>query len=292
MADKNIQKIEQTPPASNIVTPVQLLQIAVSQNSDLDKLEKLMELQKQWESNEAKKAYHTAVAAFKTESILIIKNKSVSFKNNDNTTTSYDHASLDHVVEVIAPLLAKYGLTHSWSVSQGEGGRITVKCFLTHASGHSENVELTASPDDTGKKNNIQRIASTINYLERYTLLAITGLAARGQDDDGAASGDRTHDKEAYKNGFMKGIEYGMNCYKLKERIEAIKDYIADGDNYSAGYEYYQMSNAEMMSIKLAPTKGGIFTIDEKKIIDNPSDDWKAGMQQAIKDFPDIDRSL
>jgi hypothetical protein len=46
---------------------------------------------------------------------------------------------------------------------------------------------MKAPPDDSGKKNPIQQIASTVSYLERYTLFAITGLAPQ-EDDDGAGA--------------------------------------------------------------------------------------------------------
>ena len=57
--------------------------------------------------------------------------------------------------------------------------------------GHSEAVSIAGPLDDSGQKNGIQQIGSTITYLERYTLMAIMGLAAHDQDDDGIASGQR-----------------------------------------------------------------------------------------------------
>ena len=45
-------------------TPAELLRIAVEGNADLDKLEKLMELQARYEDREAKKAFTGAIAAF------------------------------------------------------------------------------------------------------------------------------------------------------------------------------------------------------------------------------------
>jgi len=41
----------------------------------------------------------------------------------------------------------------------------------------------------SGNKNPIQAIASTVSYLERYTLLAITGLTTKDMDDDGKNAG-------------------------------------------------------------------------------------------------------
>jgi hypothetical protein len=53
--------------------------------------------------------------------------------------------------------------------------------------GHSEENTLMAGKDDSGNKNGIQAIGSTVTYLQRYTLKAALGLAA-GADDDGAKS--------------------------------------------------------------------------------------------------------
>lgn len=162
-----------------VATPAYLLQMAVQQGADLDKLEKLMGLQERWEANEARKAFVNALTAFKSEPITINKNKSVSFSG-----TSYKHATLAEVVDAAAAALSRHGLTHRWNVEQKDD-RITVECVLTHEQGHSERIAMSAPPDASGSKNKIQQIASTVTYLERYTLLAITGLAAKDQDDDG-----------------------------------------------------------------------------------------------------------
>jgi hypothetical protein len=64
---------------------------------------------------------------------------------------------------------------------------ITVTCSVSHELGHAESTSLSHSPDSSGKKNSIQAIGSTITYLQRYTILALTGLATKGQDDDGTS---------------------------------------------------------------------------------------------------------
>jgi hypothetical protein len=51
-----------------------------------------------------------------------------------------------------------------------------------------ESVSLTGQPDTGPGRNAIQAIGSTITYLQRYTLMAITGTAASDQDDDGKGS--------------------------------------------------------------------------------------------------------
>ena len=167
------------------ITPMGMLKMAVEQGADIDKLEKLMALQEKWEANEARKSYVVAMNAFKADPPEIFKDKHVLFETKKGIT-EYDHASLANVVKSIGQSLAKYDLSHRWDIDTLEGGQIKVTCVITHKDGHSESVPLQAGADDSGGKNNIQAKGSTITYLQRYTLLAASGLAAEGQDDDGA----------------------------------------------------------------------------------------------------------
>lgn len=174
------------PEASAPITPMQMLQIAVEQNADLDKLTKLMDLNERWEANEARKAFVAAKAAFKSEAPTIGKNKHVGFDaKNGGARTDYHHATLDNVADALAPTLSKHGFSYSWDTDQLDGGLIRVTCVLTHMLGHSEQVSLQAGPDQSGNKNNIQAVGSTVTYLQRYTLLAVTGTATGDQDTDG-----------------------------------------------------------------------------------------------------------
>ena len=61
-------------------TPAEMIRLAVASNADLDKLEKLLALQMTWEKNEARKAYHLAMAAFKADPPKIGKDKHVATK--------------------------------------------------------------------------------------------------------------------------------------------------------------------------------------------------------------------
>jgi len=165
--------------------PAGLLQIAVSQGADLAKLEKLMELQERWEANEARKAYTKAMATFKTNPPKILKDAHVMYKAGGGTT-EYNHATLGQVASAIGTALSEHGLSAAWKTEQN--GQIIVTCTITHEQGHSESTSLSADADTSGSKNAIQAIGSTITYLQRYTLLALTGIAAKDQDDDGRNS--------------------------------------------------------------------------------------------------------
>lgn len=175
-------------PASLVVmSPGQLVSQLMQQGGsmDLSAMERLMGLQERWDANEAKKAYHQAMAAFKQNPPTIYKDKHVSFSTQKGQT-DYHHATIGNVVKQIVASLAEHDLSHSWTTEQREGGQVAVTCTITHKLGHSESVTLQAGRDESGGKNSIQALGSAITYLQRYTLLAITGLAVEdGSDDDG-----------------------------------------------------------------------------------------------------------
>ncbi len=185
---------DQTP----AVTPMDLLQIAMNQNADIGKLEKLMELQMRWEANEAKKAFEIAMAAFKAEAPSILKNRTAGFESKKTgATVSYDWADLGNVCEKLIPALSKHGLTHNWRTAQADG-KIRVTCVLSKGIHSEDRSTLEASPDDSGTKNSIQAMASTVSYLERYTLLAACGVAVKGQDNDGRGALPQMEDLQGY----------------------------------------------------------------------------------------------
>jgi len=172
------KEIEAMQPVSQ--APSRLIELAVSKGADLDKLEKLLALQERYERNEAKKYYNKAMSEFKAKPPEINKDRTVSYGS-----TKYNHASLYNVTEKINSELSKYGLSASWITAQN--GSISVTCRITHVKGHSEETTLSAPADTSGSKNGIQAIGSTVTYLQRYTLLALTGLATY-DDDDGRGS--------------------------------------------------------------------------------------------------------
>lgn len=177
-------------PVARAISPMEMVAIAVQRGDALEKIEKLMELQERHEKNEARKAYAAAVVAFKRKPITILKNKHVGFASRKEgaARTDYDHATLDNVCEQIIGALGECGLSHSWRPDTSVAGKVIITCVLRHELGHEETVTLDGPPDQSGNKNSVQAIASTMTLLERYSLLAITGLATKDQDDDGNSS--------------------------------------------------------------------------------------------------------
>lgn len=167
-------------------SPMGMMMAAMQQGISPEQISQMMDLQQRWEEREAEKAFNDALAAFKSEAVEIIKRREVDFTSQKGRT-HYKHAELSDVVEAVGPALSKHGFAWSWKTEQ-QSGTIRVTCILKHRQGHSDSVGLEAAADATGNKNSIQAIASTITYLQRHTLKAITGVSEKGDDDDGRGS--------------------------------------------------------------------------------------------------------
>lgn len=190
--------------------PLAMAMQAMKAGMSIADMRAMLDLQKDWEANEARKAYVQAMSEFKQNPPEILKRKEVAFNG-----TQYMHATLGDVTEAIMQALAEHGISHRWDTTQSNG-QIVVTCILTHKLGHSESTTLEGAPDDSGKKNRIQQMASTVTYLQRYTLLAATGLATKDiEDDDGR--GGQAHDNAAMLQEWITNANAATTVEVLRE---------------------------------------------------------------------------
>ena len=147
----------------------------------METLERMMAMQKEHNAALAEQAYNASFAAFKAEAVRIVKAKEVTA----GPLSGKSYAELFNVVDAVTPALSRHGLSASWKITKDEPQWIEVTCTLKHIDGHSESVAMGGPPDSGGAKNKIQERASTVSYLQRYTLKAVCGVAEGGQDDDG-----------------------------------------------------------------------------------------------------------
>lgn len=216
-------------------TPMQMLSVAVQRGADLAYVKQLMDLQERWEANQARKAYVAAMAAFKASPPTIVKNKHVEFELKTGGRQSYNHATHDEVTNKIIVALSPHGLSHAWAIRQADG-LIFVKCRVTHELGYFEEVELFGPPDTTGVKSPIQQIASTVTLLQRYTLLAVTGLSTEEMgraDTDGRNPKPRVSEEQVANLEALL-TEVGANKINFLKwlKVDALADILAT--NYDA----------------------------------------------------------
>ena len=156
--------------------------------------------------------------------------------------------------------LSEHQLTARWEVEQSDPTLIKVTCFLTHAMGHFESAAMSAPPDVSGAKNTIQQIKSTKTYLEIATYESVTGVASYGSMDDDGNSTEPPMAQALYA--------HNMALKDWLVSVVMIKDNLRDGeggDIDAAAEAYAEFPLPVLSALNVAPSKGGIWTTDERK---------------------------
>lgn len=168
-------------------TPDGMIAMAVEKNMDITVIERLMKLRNEEIVRLAKKEYLQAMSKFQEIIPDLQKNRNVNYtsKKEGVATTNYNYQDLGSIIKGIKPAMAECGLTHRWEQTEKDNV-ITVVCIVSHVGGHEQRGEpLSGQPDVSGNKAGLHAKASTITYLQRYTLKGILGLTSTETDDDG-----------------------------------------------------------------------------------------------------------
>ena len=171
------------------MSPIQQMQQAHSMGLSVDEMKEMMELQLKYEANEARKAFHLALAKFKENPPKIYKD----LKNTQYNDSAY--VSLGNMVNGVNEAMGPFGLNARWDYPETNDDKtMVVTCILSHALGHEEKVTIPGPVDMSGTKNPLQARKSTRTYLKLETFEAVTGTASilGNRDDDGNAAGAQT----------------------------------------------------------------------------------------------------
>jgi len=183
-----------TPKTSIVKTetnsPASLLKIAIESKADIQQLEKLMDLQERWNTQQAKKKFLIAISSFQKDCPIMKKTKKVSFGQ-----TRYSYTPLGEIASMIKRVMNKNGLSYRWEMKDG-AEKLICTCIISHIDGHNEQTTMSANKDASGSKNEIQQRGSTITYLQRYTLISALGISTADEDVDG--KGTKTPEKEVH----------------------------------------------------------------------------------------------
>lgn len=108
-------------------------------------------------------------------------------KDGENPHFHASYATIDNIMDVIRPVLAKHDLFVMQLPTTTEEGEIRLVTRLYHSSGQvMESPPIVLKP----QKQDAQGIGSAVTYARRYSLTSFLGLAT-GDDDDGNAASNR-----------------------------------------------------------------------------------------------------
>lgn len=175
------------PVVSEVAAILQVIErAAANPNVDIDKMERLLQMQERVMARNAKASYTEALSAMQPE-LPVIKERG-EIKHGENKPVQSRYARWEDINEAIKPVLSAHGFALSFRTGQAEG-KIVVTGVLSHRDGHSEETTMHLPVDASGSKNAVQAVGSSTSYGKRYTAMALLNLTSRGEDDDGKAAG-------------------------------------------------------------------------------------------------------
>ena len=165
-------------PADPMISMIE--RIALDPDSDITKLERMIELKAGQDAANAKAMF--------AESFSMASAEFPQIPLNGRGHNGKPYATLEDITKLTRPVLSRYGLVLTFSIDVGEQVAVTAK--LLHRAGHYEQTKIALPRDTSGSKNAVQAIGSTQKYGQRYTAQAILGLSLGEDDeDDGRGAG-------------------------------------------------------------------------------------------------------
>lgn len=227
-----------------------LERIACNPDADINKLERLWEMQQQEVARGAKMAYNNDMAALQSDMPIIGKNGAIVVNGVERSK----YSKYEDVMRVISPLLDKFGFSISFETDFPEGGMMVIG-EISHSMGHSKKTSMLLPFDTSGSKNAVQAIGSTTSYGMRYVLKLMLNIADGQTDDDGHGTDE---DKLAKYMGAIKNFKaMGLATNRNISSISYVRECIDSGDIESAAQGYWEIEKEDQEALFIAPTKGG-----------------------------------
>lgn len=157
-------------------------------NVDIDKMERLLQMQERVEAKTAETAFNNAMNEAQSEMRPIAANAS-------NPQTRSRYATYDKLDRVLRPIYTQHGF--SLSFDEGESPKpdhVRVLCYVSHREGHTRTYHRDMPADGKGAKGGdvmtkTHAAGAAGSYGARYLLKGIFNVAVGEDDDDGNAAG-------------------------------------------------------------------------------------------------------
>jgi hypothetical protein len=160
-------------PTADSTAIIQVIErAALNPDVDIDKMERLLQMQERVMDRQAMMAYSAAMAAMQTELPSI---------EERGQTNNGCYATLEDIVDTVRPILQTHGFAVSFRIQTQERG-IQVTGVLMHKDGHREETSMLLPADMSGNKNAVQAFGSSTSYGKRYVLCALLNITTRWQN--------------------------------------------------------------------------------------------------------------
>lgn len=165
---------------------------ATNPDVDIDKMERLLDMQERILERLAKQAFTKSKIAMRDKlpeismrGRIVIRDKS----NPSNIIQETPFARFEDIHAEVMPILSVHGFDLSFKNGMAPDGKVRITTILSHVDGHSEETFFDLPHDSSGSKNAVQAVGSSTSYGKRYGVLNILNIRVVGEDDDGMEAG-------------------------------------------------------------------------------------------------------
>ena len=178
--------------------------VAMSPDADIEKLERMLDMQERVLDRNAKQAFTADLASMQVKMPRVVEHGT----GHNNAK----FAKLEDINDAIRPVLQEFGFAVTFRIKH-EGALIHVCTVLSHKQGHSEETTIVLPADTSGSKSAVQAIGSTISYGKRYGVCALLNIST-GDDVDGNTAGG----SEAIDSEQLKQLLDAMKAAKVEQK--------------------------------------------------------------------------
>jgi hypothetical protein len=219
------------PEPQQTLTPMDLMRIALTNQSGIEVIERLAALQEKTMARKAEIAFNEALNRVQSEIRRIAPDL-------DNKQTSSRYASYAALDKILRPIYSKEGFSLSFNTADCDKPlTVRVTCRVSLGA-HSEHYQIDMPADGKGAKGGdvmtlTHATGSAVTYGMRYLLKAIFNVAIGEDDDDGNSNGelieqldwiasakDMTELKRLYRDAYAK---FETNAPAIRTIVDARK---------------------------------------------------------------------
>ena len=179
----------EVPSISESTAIIQVIERAArNPNVDIDKMERLLQMQERIMEREAIRSFNEAMRAAQAAMPQVVADA-----DNDQTRSRY--ARYETVSAAVQPIITEHGFSLSFGEEDSpKPNHLRIVCDVAHVGGYTKRYHGDVPFDMAGIKGNVNKTpthayGSTKSYGRRYLKLDIFDIAIKGIDDDGIAAG-------------------------------------------------------------------------------------------------------
>lgn len=270
--------IEEIPPKPVLYSPDSFIQTALDKGLGIEYLERLMALKKDWDAQQARKAFDEAMLLFQSK-CPIIKKMSKGGQTKAGQV-AYHFAPIEDIVAQTKDLIAECGFAYLIKAPKFTETSVEVTVEVRHVMGHSEISSMTIPLlTKTGVMSDAQVVGGTNTFAKRYAFCNAFGIMTMDGDIDAVSVESKATFADRIKQwDYTDYIQEKANNITIGEDFKRFIDDLPPDEDVNAFKEI--LSRLDVVPDKVAGVRAKLWN-DFQKLHKGVSKQWLEQLNKA-----------